>query len=143
MFLATSAVVNTAPNISASRCGFSSIIDSAFGAAGMYVSSGMDALVVWQSTSGTVFRDPTSGCFFVQKVELQKADMDGAPLSLVYGSGKVPTTDLALPMKECTAVDRALLLGPLMSGREMIPRHSQLAFWSASRTAFRNARTFS
>jgi hypothetical protein len=46
-------------------------------------SSGMDALVVWQSTSGTVFRDPASRCFFVQKVELDNADMDGAPLSFV------------------------------------------------------------
>jgi len=63
----------------------------------------------------------------IEKIEAQKADVDGVPFSIVEGSSKAAATDLTLPMKKCPTADRDLLLGPQMSGREMIPRHSNLA----------------
>jgi hypothetical protein len=62
-----------------------------------------------------------------RKIEAQNADMDGSPLFLDQGFGKVSLTDLASPMKERAALDRDLLLRPLMSGREMIALHTHLA----------------
>ena len=79
-----------------------------------------------QRASGTVFGHPTLRGLIIQKVEAQNADMDGSPFSIVEGPHKVSATDLALPMKECAATNRDLLLGPQMSSREMIPRRSRL-----------------
>jgi len=82
-------------------------------------SSWPDAFVVSFSghpLSRTLFGDPTSGRFFVQKIEPQTPDVHGLPFSLVPGPDEVPATDLALPVKECAVVDGDLLLGPQMSG---------------------------
>ena len=69
-----------------------------------------------QPSSRTIIGHPTSGGLFVQKVELQNAEMDGSPFSLVQRPDEVSASDLALPVKECAVVDRDLLLGPQMSG---------------------------
>ena len=97
---------------------------------GTHLSLRLDARAVFfsgQPACRALFGDPTTGGFFVQKIELQKADVDRSPFAIVQVPDEVPATDATLPMKERTAVDRDLLLGPEMSCRKMIPPHGDLA----------------
>jgi hypothetical protein len=46
-----------------------------------------------QRPSGTVLRNPTSGCFFIQKVELENADVNSSPFGIVRGSSEISSTN--------------------------------------------------
>jgi hypothetical protein len=77
--------------------------------------------------SGTVLRNPTAAGFFGQKVELEKANMDGSPFLVAGGSGEVSHTDLTVAVEECAAFDLDFLLRPIVSGRGVKTRHDDLA----------------
>jgi hypothetical protein len=51
--------------------------------------------------SGAVLRDPTAISLFVQKLELQNADANSLPFSIIRGSGEIPPTDQTLDERRC------------------------------------------
>ena len=85
----------------------------------------LDAFAVcfYQWASRTVFGHPTLGGLIIQKIEAQNANVDGSPFSIVQGPDEVSIAHLTLSVKKRAATNGDLLLGPQMSGREMIPPH--------------------
>jgi hypothetical protein len=81
----------------------------------MPFSSWLDAFAVlfaWQWASGTVFGHPALGGLIIQKIEAQKANVDGSPFSVDHCPSKVSLAHLASAVKEWAALDRDLLLRP-------------------------------
>jgi|SRR5215467_7115739 len=79
-----------------------------------------------QWASRTVFGHPTLGGLIIQKIEAQNVSMDGSPFFIVQGPDEVSIAHLTLPLEKCATTNGDLLLGPQMSGREVIPPHRYL-----------------
>jgi hypothetical protein len=87
-----------------------------------HFSASLNTLVVFfpgKYASVAIFGDPAPAGLLVKEIELQNADMYGPPFSILQGPDEISATHPALPVNECAAVDRSLLLRPQMSGREM------------------------
>lgn len=77
----------------------------------------------WRPPSWTTLGDPLLGRRFVQKIELERAEMHSAPFGTVQVTDEVSPADLTLAMKKSDVLDFYVLLSLQMSGRQMISCH--------------------